>query len=211
MKQGIKFFIILVLIVVIGVLFFQYRKQHTVDIKPSVSTPTPTTTQTKKVYTSKTYKFSFSYPSMYEVMEYTPEHISVGNKTSLGFDSLVDIAFILSEPDTQSTFEEFALDEARLLCDADGPNESLSCPEIKDLKSFTTGKLVDGNEFYTITQLKNLRTGTIVKGTKGPFIALNVTDLAPRMSVLLISNPIVRDVTTDSTNFVEAIARSIQF
>ena len=211
MKQGIKFFIILVLIVVIGVLFFQYKKQNDSHSVSPVSTTTSPTTSTKKTYTSKKYKFSFSYPSTYEVMEYTPEHISVGNKTTLGFDSLADIAFILSEPDTQSTFEEFALDEARLLCDADGPNESLSCPEIKDLKSFTTGKLVDGSEFYTITQLKNLRTGTIVKGTKGPFIALNTTDLTPRMSLLLISNPIVQDVTAVNTTFIEAIARSVQF
>ncbi len=209
MKQTVKFIIILILIAIIGVLFFQYKKQSTITTINSTST-TPVVSA-EKVYVSKTYGFSFSYPNNYDLMEYNSQSVAIGNKTATGFNRIAEIQLTESEPGTESMFEEFVLDEARGKCMADSPGGGTFCKEIKDLKPFIASSRIGGQEFYVILERVG-KDGFVTDTNKaGPFVAFNTSEITAQMSALLIFYPPGNPISAMSTNLVESIARSITF
>jgi hypothetical protein len=211
MSQTVKFIVVVILIGIIGVLFFKYKNQDNVFIKETSEVSTVSPVKSKNIYTNKTYNFSFEIPKGMEVLENNKEYVSVGNKTSKGFSPLVDIRLVQSPDDNESGYEEFALDEARLSCSASTGEFTLFCTEISDLVPFSTESSIKGEEFYTVAEIKNSQTGLTLKGKRGPYISFNSTKLTPRMSVLFVSNPISKEVTKGSTDLVISVAKSIVF
>jgi hypothetical protein len=203
-----KILIAVVVILALGALFFSLKEDTKSPVILEEEGVVIEETQTK-VYRNDTYAFSFEYPEQYEVLEYNPTRISVGESGAEGFVSVADITLIQSEVDNMQSFEEFVLDQARLTCAADRPNTSISCIEIKDLKPSSGPEEADAQTFSLVAETTT-EAGVVGISEKGPYYTVNTSpNTLGLMSFLMIHNPIHRSVEEADRGTLETIIQSL--
>lgn len=164
----------------------------------------------RATYRSDEYGFQFSYPDSLDLLEYTPAIIALGHRQGDGFDAVVENVLELAD---EGTFEEYAVDRARTSCAADGPDLSLSCTDVLDPQPFAATSGREGIVF----RLRHLTTrpgGTPVleTGTRGPFYALDASDMVDSpVAVLLVRPPAVLEPEEVDEQLLGEVAASVDF
>ena len=162
-------------------------------------------------YTNATYGYTFRLPEPYEVMEYTPENISVGTPNGEGFDSEVDVAYMESGGEGgYENFEAFLFERTRLLCAADGPNESLDCTRIARLRTLETSGGATGYELTLELTRLTPSTGETATSTYGPMFAFDVSERDPESAyaAIVVYQPLPTFLTSESVNLLRRIVGS---
>ena len=121
---------------------------------------------------------SFDYARTAELREYAVGAVSIGEEgESDTFMPIVEVVRYKSDPDTAlpANYDAFITRQARNLCAADGPTESLSCTNVES-ETFTTTGGVFGKKLSLTLIRKNLQTGTTTESTYAPIYAFNVTE-----------------------------------
>jgi hypothetical protein len=93
-------------------------------------------------------------------------------------------------PDGGAAALRFATDVARLRCDADGPDSSVSCPDVVRSQRFTTPHGLAASELYLAEVVgSNVEGQTkIERRTKGPIYAVDIsTDTALRVLLFALT------------------------
>jgi len=162
-------------------------------------------------YTNTTYGYTFRLPEPYEVMEYTPENISVGTPVGEGFESEVDVAYMESgEEGAYENFEEFLFERTRLLCAADGPDESLDCTRIARIRTLETSDGESGYELMLELTRRTHSTGEMATSTYGPLFAFDVSERDPESAyaAIVVYQPLPTFLTSESVNLLRRIVGS---
>ena len=161
-------------------------------------------------YISDAYGFSFTYSGELTPEVYTDEHIALGYADDRGFESQVMVRVIERPADEVTSESAFVAQEVQLLCDADGPEGSISCPEIDMETSFTTDAGVSGTVFM-LEQVTTTVDGEIVAETlRGPFYVVSLPSDAATVRALVIHPPLTgNDAVVEP--LVDQVARSVNY
>ncbi len=216
MSKSVKFFIVLILIVLTASFWFMNSKnkpEKTETENPPVST-IPKAEQTFKTYVSDSYDFSFSYPDPYEVNETSTEDISIGRRSLNTVEPLVSVYVLKSSPEIEiQSFEEFVLDAARLACSIETSSTIQSCTRIDDvvkIAPFSTHSGIQGQVFYLKGEETNKTTGKSKTIRRGPFYTFNTSSNTPnRMSFVMVGAPVTKSPEVVNLDLIKSVALSI--
>jgi len=127
------------------------------------------------MYSSR--NFSFAYPRTNELKEYTSGAIAIGTQKGNAYDPLVEVVRYKSDPDTAlpASYDAFIKRQARNLCAADGPAESISCPDAQ-AEPFVTASGITGQKLTLTLTRTNLQSGTTTTAIYAPLYAFNKTE-----------------------------------
>ena len=161
-------------------------------------------------YRNDTYGYSFSYPSTYDLREYTPEYVSLGHMTANGFDALVAVGIAQSGAlEEYGNFEEYLFETGQALCAADGSAGHVECDRIERTDAFPSAAGLSGTAVYL--HLVDTRSGTTSSMIFGPLYAFNIAANTPgsKFSVLIIYPPVVHAKEQISAALAKGIADSL--
>ncbi|MEN9649849.1 MAG: hypothetical protein RL094_816 [Candidatus Parcubacteria bacterium] len=213
----------LVLILILLVIVFALQGFGPWKNKISSTLTSTTTSQhsqnVKKAFTTTTYenkmnKFSFSYPSVFDVLEYTSDSISVGKKITDGIESALDISILGSDPqDKKETYETFYKSRLENFCAADGPLYSIYCDRITSRASFKTAAGVEGEVVYLRRVKETLATKEKSYSTYGPFFIFNISGTSPvfKYQSLFLYPPAALRPEQVSSQFITSVAKTLVF
>lgn len=133
--------------------------------------------------------YEFQYPDNYLFKEYLSHDGNSTGRTSLGRENtgcgiMTFVEEIAGYPrgwydPAKMSFEEFAIDRAKVLCSADGPNGSIYATDVVRKEVFTNPHNRKGVEFYLLeiheTHFEDDQEGKIEKRIKGPFYAVSIS------------------------------------
>jgi len=215
MNKSIKFFIVLI-VIILAVSFWFVNKKNIPD-KQEVNNPPitiPKAEQTFKTYFSDRYDFSFKYPDPYVISESSDEDISIGRESISSTEPLVAVYLLKSSPEIEiQSFEEFVLDAARLACSIETSSSLQSCTRIDDvvkIAPFTTSSGIKGQVFYLRGEEKNNSTGKTSNIRRGPFYTFNTSSNTPnRMSFVMVGNPVTKSPEEANLDLIKSVALSI--
>lgn len=108
------------------------------------------------------------------------------------FDDAIDTWIAgTGEDDHYPDFLAFASDKAKMLCAADGPDESIDCTKLSRSRGFTTDSGLKGYEFYLVMRTARLKPKTVSTKVVGPFYAFDLSAQRPngRSMALIITAP----------------------
>jgi hypothetical protein len=206
MKTYTKIIIAIVILALLGGTWYWFteksdNRQNEVLTNETEVVNVPTVTP--GIYKSNLYLFSFAYDhNILSVSEETPEKIVIKNvATSTNENPIAVVELIIESRDVEVPFEQFVLDESRLLCSKTDPE--FSCKEINDLSSFTNASGIEATKFYMM-----LEEGGSSR-EKGPFIAINNSPNTPgKISFILVHPPLQN---AGSVKVIESIANALKF
>lgn len=136
-------------------------------------------------YESETFGFSFRYPEELFLQEASTTSI-VLIETIESKGAIVEVD-VISLEGADMPFEQFALDESRLLCGKISP--LYFCSEVRDISSYTNENGKEAIKFYVV--LDEDSSGGKVSKEKGPFYAFNISEKTPgKMSFVLVRPPL---------------------
>ena len=144
------------------------------------------------VYMNNANSYWFAYPNTYDLNEVSPDNVMVGTRTKEGFEPKVEVTVIESEEGRQySSFETFAIDQARQFCPTDSPDLVLSCTGVESQEAFSAETGLTGTMFYLTLQTRSVATGEVVTTRKGPFYAFDASavNVGPQFTLLLVRPP----------------------
>ena len=185
-------------------------------------TPPPTNqTKTKASPTVKpewfTYQnqkpqYSIQYLRDFGLRKYGNEKISIGGP-SITLENNARTIAILIDPlpgDPGPAFEQWAKDQAMLLCDSDGPNSSSHCDKITNISQFKTSNSNVGYEIYMnlVNETYNEPTTNF---TVGPVFVFDVTPKSdqPREG-LMIHSPLQK-MNSANVDIIRSIIATLAF
>ena len=214
MSAGKKFFITLIFVVGAVVAWYVWSHPSTLEfVDKTVSQPKSVVAT--HVYKNEKYGFSFSYTDPYVVSEINGEQVFVGKQNLKNFEPVAFIYLVKNLPETQiQSFEEFVLDQSRLVCSSQTTTESVLCTRIDDVVKIAPFTSVDGARgqvFYLKGELTNNSNGKVSTIRRGPFYTFNTSANTPNlMSFIMIGNPIGKTAEAANTAVIKAIADSLK-
>ena len=133
--------------------------------------------------------YEFQYPDNYLFKEYLTHDARPTGSTSLGTENtgcgiMTSVEEIARYPrewydPAKMSFEEFAIDRAKVWCSADGPNSSRYATDVVRKEVFTNPHDRKGVEFYLLevheTHFEDDEEVKIEKRIKGPFYAVSIS------------------------------------
>ena len=216
MKKAVKFISLVLIIFFAIIAFFAIRDKLDLRVEEEADMEKTETREPEyKTYTSAVYKFSLSFPEGYEAVETSPQEINIVRE-GYRADVATSIYLIRSGPDSGiQSFEEFVLDQSRLLCSAESANNSVECTRIDDvvrIAPFVSAKGISGQVFYLKAFEISSTLGKKVETRRGPFYTFNTSASTPNeMSFVSVGNPIIRKADQANTKLIEEIAKSFDF
>jgi hypothetical protein len=163
-------------------------------------------------YTNKMYGYSFKYGNKYNLNEYTPEYVSIGQKTADGFDSLLDVEVAQSNAETGESFDDFTHQHAENLCAADGPRESIRCTGVSSSEPYSASTGTAGERFYLTQVTMQLPSNATSSEIRGPFYSFNISANMPskKYTAVLIHPAIAQPQSEVKKDLINSIADTIQ-
>ncbi|HEX7023447.1 MAG TPA: hypothetical protein VF187_01405 [Gemmatimonadales bacterium] len=165
-------------------------------------------------YENPTVSFSFEYPDSFDVREYSPSFVAIGSEEGEAFDAVVEVGV---EEGEGASFQDFAIERARLACAADGPNLSLQCTDVEMLQPVTTGEGREGISFYLKHVATRPGSGEVVATDgRGPFFAFELESREAeggtnsQYEMLIVRAPVVLEPDQVNAELVRRIARSLR-
>lgn len=137
--------------------------------------------QPEATYSSAVHGFSFAVPAPFEVKEYLPEAVSVGQPApDDGFDAVADIRLaVAGEGEDYPSFEDFALGTLRNMCAADGPGETIHCTEARQRQPFVTASGLEGEVLYMERVHETFASSEKAVDGFGPVFLFDVSEEVP--------------------------------
>lgn len=130
--------------------------------------PTPAVVQnvSKPVVYENPRGYSFTYSPPYRVNQYTPEYVTMADRSR---SINADLAVIEIRTGASSRIEE-AYELAKLACAADGPTGSERCAEVTRAERFRSRGGAEGHMFYLALVIKDKEGSESIREA-GPFWA----------------------------------------
>jgi hypothetical protein len=152
------------------------------------------------VYKSSAFSFSFRHEGLV-VTEESSSRIAIRNANEGASNPIAYVDVIIEGADAEVPYEQFVLDETRLLCGESSPGAS--CSEINDLSLIVNQNGLSAQKFFLVFE----ENGN--KRDKGPFLAFNFSENTPGLvSFVLVRPPLTNLGSVDA---IEDIAASIDF
>lgn len=164
-----------------------------------------------RIYSNPVYAYSIEYPESLAVMQYSPEHVSVGRPTEEGLQMFVNAEVALSGNESgHESFDEFIFERGRALCAADSLRETMDCDRIERKVSFVSSRGVAGTEFTMRFVRRNVATGTTTESIFGPVYAFDISDRVPsKTAALFVYVPLISRGVSNPPVSAEGVARSV--
>lgn len=179
--KKISIVLIVVVLVIVALSFFSGKfskeNEETVYVAEVVEEQVP------GFYENDSFGFSFRYPEELFLQESSTSSV-VLIETIESKGAIVEIDVISSQA-TDIPFEQFALDEARLLCGKISP--LFFCSEVSDISAFTNGNGKQAIKFFVVLE-EDTASGKVSK-EKGPFYAFNISEKTPDKITLVLVRP----------------------
>ena len=131
-----------------------------------------------KTYRNGRYGFEIKYPLDYTLKEVSIDYILLRRTEDEKNEWLVSVTVKhnrLGVNDSKLTFKEFAEKLAINSCPADGPNRSIKCTGITEMKSFVNKNEINGYEIYLNETTEYFPSNKISNRVKGPIFAMNIS------------------------------------
>jgi len=131
-----------------------------------------------KVYKNEEYRFEMKYPLNYVLKEVWTDYIllrKIENEKTEWSISITAEHDRLGTNDFELIFKEFVKKLALNSCPADGPNESIYCTEITEIKPFANENGISGYEIYMNEITENFLSDTMSNRVKGPIFAIDTS------------------------------------
>ncbi len=154
------------------------------------------------LYNNQNYNFTFSFPSTYEVIKYTPENLSVVMNSEGVIMPLASIQ--VRENENNEDLAEFAYLQVQNICNREENEFSVSCTGLNKVQEFKTINGVHGVSLSVNKETTEVSTEIVNESTFGPVFALKISN----DSVLIITPP-SQDVEHDHSVLLYAIAESV--
>ncbi len=196
MDKPIKYILAIIVIILLGVVIYtQEGTKNRDDID----------------YTNSSYRYTVSFPPEFEIIEYNPENVVVGNIDGENVSGVAELRVVNVESAATETFYQASIRELLKLCALDSETESFSCSGVYSVKPFATNEEFSGTEIYLNGVRKNLATGNTEGVIKGPFyiFATGAGDTATR--VVVAHAPLSQAKEEVRPKIIEEIARSLTF
>lgn len=220
MQKTILFISVLAIIVITAILLvWRMPKGEDLLTTNSISEATSSVLPTREpvVYKNTKYNFELSFPFNLNFKESSPEAIFIGNINDLQTESLVEVR-VLTTPISSgqkispTTAEQFIFDTAKKLCNASGPNITISCDKVEQLESITTLSGQIARTFYLSEKTTDNKSGEIKSTSlKGPFFSFDLTKNTPSsQSAILLSPPVQKDSQSVNGTLIRDVADSLK-
>jgi len=132
-----------------------------------------------KTYTNKKYKFTFDYPSTYHLKKFGDGYFDLLNNGKIILRaSIEDNAFkifIKENNPTGDILRSFARERCKVVCAADGPDESTYCDEIESEREYGSANGLRVLEFYMVMTRENYSDKTKKKSRVGPVYVVDMS------------------------------------
>ena len=164
-----------------------------------------------KTYKNSVYKYELTYPSQFDIKEYTDDIASIGIIAKDAVDGRADIRVITAQNEAGQTMQDAVADQLKNLCAADGPSASLSCTTTISTEPFATDNGDTGFVLMLNGELKDIKKGTVTAVPHGPYYVLPLVTSATISKVLVISPPLNQSAAEADKVLIQAIAQSVYF
>ena len=154
--------------------------------------------------------YSVTYPAGLEALEYTPDMITVGRPFEGGIDGVADLRVQIVEGTEGESFSDAAVRDLRVLCDADGPDSSFSCPVADSIVPFTADGGAEGFEIFLKGTLLDRLSGETTDSLKGPYYVFPLDGGATATRTLFVHAPLNLSAEESDAAAIRAIAASVK-
>lgn len=166
-------------------------------------------------YESREPPYTVHYPKEFTVRKYDNSPFSTGGPriTLVGPISIV----INPVPDDRSgSFEDWAQQQARKTCDADGPYGATTCPSVSKILPFTSAAGAQGYEIYLKFETIDNNGHITSTATRGPIFIFDVSQRTQqnRMALIILFYTNTNDsiaITTAERQLYLSIVDTIRF
>ncbi len=192
-----KILIVLVVVIVAVVLLAVFSGKFSGEKEEDLYVAEVVKEQVPGFYENETFGFSFRYPEELFLQESsTSSVVLIETLESKGVIVEIDV---ISAEGVDMPFEQFALDESRLLCGKISP--LFFCSEVSDISSYTNENGKSAIKFY-VTLEEDTSEGKTSR-EKGPFYAFNISEkTAGKMSFVLVRPPLHKAGSVEEINLV---------
>lgn len=132
-----------------------------------------------QIYKNEEYGFEFEYPLDYTLKESSVDYILLRRTEDEKNEWLISVTVEhnrLSVNDSELTFKDFVERLAISSCPADGPNRSIDCTGITEIKSFVNKNKINGYEIYLNETTEYFPSNKISNRIKGPIFAMDISE-----------------------------------
>jgi len=130
-------------------------------------------------YRNEEYNFTLHYPSPFQVRSFGEGYFDILKDDKIFVEASIEddtlSIFIQEEKPKIDVFRSFARGRCKIICDADGPDDSTYCKEIESEKEWTSGNGLRVLEFTLIFTRENYRNKTKEKSRMGPVYMVDIS------------------------------------
>lgn len=201
MKKYLFIFIGSIILILLILVLTQQKQKST----------TPNSNVDAGFYENETFGYTFMSPEGYEIKEYSPQFVEIGNSNGESFDSVASVTVLLSTDGEFSSFEDFLYTQSTILCAADGPQGSIMCTDEEQVQPFQTESGLSGIVFYLKKVEENFETNTRIESGFGPIFALNLgaNVASSQYAALLIHPSITLPLDQVNSTLIRDIAETV--
>ena len=170
-----------------GVAYLAWKADGSVAVERFVVDPA------ENAYRNDTHGYVFAYSASMRLREHSPDAQTIGTMSSGVLNGVIELRVIsgaVPGPADSRTPQTFIEQTLKNLCAADGPDASISCPDLASREEFTTASGIKAERYVLNEVEKALPSGLETKRTKGPFIVFRLPQNGfEPMTALIISGP----------------------
>lgn len=194
------------------------QPQHRIQTElsnPSVESRanSPSTQVRWFTYDSRKPAYSIQYPRDFSLRKSGDEIVSIGGPSiTLENDArtiVLEIDPLLGDP--TPSFEDWAKNQAMLLCEADGPDARSYCDSITKISVFTTSGANSGYEIYMDLVNEDYSEGSTRKSTIGPVFIFDVSRIANQQREGLIIQLPSQRISPRDLDTIRSIVTTLTF
>lgn len=139
----------------------------------------PTYAEDKEPYTNLKYKFTLGYPSTCQLKTFGDAYFDLLENGKIivraGVEDDTFKIYIHEWKPKGDIFQKFSKERCKIICDADGPDGSTYCDEIKSQRQYVSANGLRVLEFYLIMTREDYSRNTKSESTVGPVYMVDIS------------------------------------
>jgi hypothetical protein len=176
-----------------------YSSIISLAILTNLSITTQISTGETKAYTDTRYNFTFQYPSSHHLITIGYGFFGLLNNNKLTLRASIEEnafkIFIKENNHITDIFHSFARERCKVVCGADGPEESTYCDEIESEIEYRSANGLRVLEFYLAMTRENYSEKTKKKSRVGPVYLVDLSQKDRHLALMI--HPGDRDLASE--------------
>ena len=160
-------------------------------------------------YNSEAFGYSLSYPDIFEMRQYGPDNVVIGQILGESIEGVVEARVLTLTDVADGDIYTEVQDQLVLLCAAYGPSTSLSCTGVEDEQTFRTTAGTEGRQLTLRGVVEQLDTNDTSTFTKGPYFIIPLSATSEAMRVLVIHPPLNQMSDESDADMIRQVALSV--